>query len=170
MNNSLPLPNRKSLRLQEYDYSSCGYYFITIVVQDHICRFGQITTSEMHLNDIGKMVAACWLELPNRFKNISLDCMQVIPNHMHGVIRIEDNDVDQTDNKCVLGNIIGAFKSITTGKYIKGVRELGWPFFQKRFWQRNYYEHILRSQSDYDNISEYILENPAKWEEDKEYR
>jgi len=67
-----------------------------------------------------------------------------------------------------LGQIIGAFKSITTHEYILGVENRGWPRFQKRLWQRNYYEHILRDQADYERKAGYILDNPLNWEKDDE--
>jgi REP element-mobilizing transposase RayT len=66
-----------------------------------------------------------------------------------------------------LGDMIGAFKSLTTHKYIQGVREAGWPPFIKRLWQRNYYEHIIRNERAYLNISAYIQNNPARWQTKK---
>lgn len=71
-----------------------------------------------------------------------------------------------TRNKTV-GNIIGAFKSIVTVEYIRGVKSLGWPAFRKRLLQRNYYEHIIRDEGDYKRIADYIVDNPAKWKGNK---
>jgi REP element-mobilizing transposase RayT len=68
-----------------------------------------------------------------------------------------------------LGDIIGAFKSLTTNAYIRGVREFGWPSFDKRLWQRNYYEHVIRDAADLERIREYIVNNPAKWADDRLY-
>jgi len=67
-----------------------------------------------------------------------------------------------------LGGIVGAFKSITTHKYIQGVDQFAWPIFYKRLWQRNFYEHILRDQADYERIAGYILDNPLNWNQDDE--
>ena len=67
-----------------------------------------------------------------------------------------------------IGQIIGAFKSITTHEYIKGVDKFGWPVFTKKLWQRNYYEHIIRNQDDYERIAGYILDNPLNWNRDDE--
>ncbi len=61
--------------------------------------------------------------------------------------------------------MIGAFKSLTTHTYIQGVRERNWPPFEKRLWQRNYYEHIIRSERAYNTISAYIRDNPVRWQE-----
>lgn len=66
-----------------------------------------------------------------------------------------------------LGEIVGAFKSLTTNAYIHGVKQKGWPPFTNRLWQRNYYEHIIRDQRSHDEIAEYILENPLRWADDK---
>ena len=67
-----------------------------------------------------------------------------------------------------LGEIVGAFKSLTTVVYTRGVRQSGWPGFRGRLWQRNYYEHIIRSETELDRISEYIASNPARWDHDDE--
>lgn len=69
-----------------------------------------------------------------------------------------------------LGEIIGAFKSITTVEYIKGVKNSGWQPFDGKLWQRNYFEHIIRNQEAYENIADYIINNPSQWTEDKFYR
>ena len=69
-----------------------------------------------------------------------------------------------------LGEILGAFQSIVTVKYIRGVKTKGWPRFKGKLWQRNYYEHIIRDERAYHNISEYIINNPAKWAEDKFFK
>jgi len=69
-----------------------------------------------------------------------------------------------------LGNIIGAFKSITTVKYIENVKKNNWKQFLKKLWQRNYWEHIIRNYKEYRYISQYIINNPQKWQQDKFYK
>ncbi len=68
-----------------------------------------------------------------------------------------------------LGDMIGVFKSITTNEYIRNVKNNDWQPFNKRLWQRNFYEHIIRDENDLNRVREYIITNPAKWEEDKYY-
>ena len=68
-----------------------------------------------------------------------------------------------------IGQIMGAFKSITTNKYIQGVEQHDWKYFQVRLWQRNYYEHIIRNEQAYDKIAEYIINNPCNWLKDNYY-
>jgi len=66
-----------------------------------------------------------------------------------------------------ISDIVGAFKSITTVKYIQGVKTLDWAHFEDRLWQHNYWEHIIRKQESYQQIADYIMTNPAKWKADK---
>ena len=68
-----------------------------------------------------------------------------------------------------LGDMMAAFKSVTTVEYISGVNNLGWQPFNDKLWQRNYYEHIIRDEMAYQKIAEYIDDNPARWKEDKFY-
>ncbi len=71
-----------------------------------------------------------------------------------------------TKNKTI-GDMLGAFQSIVTVEYIRGVKTLGWQPFNGKLWQRNYWEHIIRNEQSYQNISNYIINNPKKWDEDK---
>ena len=78
--------HRKSIRLQGYDYSQAGAYFVTIVAWGRECLFGEITDGEMKLNNAGKIVQWEWLELPKRFGFIELGAYVVMPNHFHGIL------------------------------------------------------------------------------------
>jgi REP element-mobilizing transposase RayT len=166
---------RHSIRLKGYDYAQAGGYFVTIVTQGRECFFGEIHNDKMILNDAGRMVKAAWEALPQRFPNIGLDIFKVMPNHLHGIVVIHDDPVvpalssrATTRVAPTLGDIVGAFKSITTHEYIRGVDESNWPQFYKRLWQRNFYEHIIRDQPDYERIARYIADNPSNWAEDEE--
>ena len=81
---------RRSIRLKAYDYSQAGNYFITIVTQDRECLFGEIKDHEMSLNQAGEMIKATWEQLPNRFPNIETGNFVVMPNHIHGIVAIND--------------------------------------------------------------------------------
>jgi REP element-mobilizing transposase RayT len=147
--------HRHSTRLRDYDYSQGGAYFVTIVTHDRACVFGQIAEGEMQLSLAGQMTAQCWLELPERFPSVELDEYVVMPNHVHGIIRITDgNAVD-------LGEIVRTFKAVTS----RNVRLSGLSTFG---WQRNYHDHIVRNEDDLNSIREYIVYNPARWAEDEE--
>jgi len=154
---------RPSLRLPAYDYTPPSGYFITICTQDRLPLFGEIEGGELRLNAAGHMIEEIWAALPERFSHISLDASIVMPNHLHGIIVIQEEHPGQG-----LGHIIGAFKSLTTNRYIKGVRELGWTRFPGHLWQDNYFEHVIRGDESLDRIRAYIAANPSQWESDPE--
>lgn len=160
--------HRRSIRLKGYDYSQAGLYFITICCNRKgnplWLPFGKIENKEMILNDAGKMIETEWVALITRFQNIELHEYIVMPNHFHGILQIVGETAGATKT---IGDMMGAFKSITTVEYIRGVKTLGWQRFDGKLWQRNYYENIIRDEQAYQNISNYVINNPAKWNEDK---
>ena len=177
--------NRKSIRLKGYDYSQAGLYFITICCQNRECRFGKIENDEMILNEFGNIAYTEWLKLPERFPNFKLDVFQIMPNHMHSIIALNDVFVGagftpaQNDNQPnddiratarvapTISDIVGAYKSLVANGclniYKSKNKSMG------KLWQRNYHEHIIRNEQSYQTISEYIINNPVKWTEDKFY-
>jgi len=177
--------NRKSLRLKHYDYSSEGYYFITIVAQNREHLFGEIVDGVMGLNVAGLMVEELWHDIPNDFKHVKLHEFIIMPNHIHFIIEIVGvplvgtldmqtkiiNNIQSkratTRDAPTVGDVIGVFKSKTTNQYIKMVKNNTLPPFNKRIWQRNYYEHIIRDENDYTRIAEYIINNRLSWELDR---
>ena len=180
-------PQRKHIRLPNYDYATPSAYFITICTQSHIARFGTVVDDKMQHNAAGEMIETQWLELSQRFSTIELDAFVVMPNHFHGIIILDDSNlvddvgaglvpartrettrVSPTGNHGpLLGNIIGAFKSLTTNAYIRSVKSHNWPPFHRRLWKRNYYEHIIRSDQSYQRIWSYIADNPRRWAQDR---
>ena len=186
--------HRRSIRLKGYDYSQSGFYFITICVQNREHLFGHIENGKMVLNDAGRMVENEWLNIPQRFKNVVLHEYIVMPNHFHCIVEMVETKpvgatlvVDPnknghpqgdaptgsapqgdapTENIPTVGDIVGAFKSITTVNYISSVKDNDWKPFHNKLWQRNYYEHIIRNEQAYQNISQYIIFNPKNWDND----
>src|SRR5215472_16469907 len=79
-------PHRRSVRLQSYDYSQSGFYFVTICTQDQRCMFGEIVNGEMYLNGAGSIAQSTWSTLPERFQHVELDQYVVMPNHVHGIV------------------------------------------------------------------------------------
>lgn len=170
---------RKSIRLQEYDYSQAGLYFITICVQDRLCLFGEISNApDMILNEAGKMVEKWYSELPNKFPDIQCHEMVVMPNHIHCILEntglkpvIERGNVILGEHPgSPLHRVVQWFKTMTTNEYIRGVKQGGWPLFRGKLWQRNYWEHIIRSEQSYRAIEAYINNNPASWRNDQLYQ
>ena len=169
--------HRRSIRLQDYNYASTGLYFVTICIQDRQCLFGEINNDRMILNYMGKMVENQWNILPQRFSNITLDTFVIMPNHIHGIIDIvgknETNNVGARSPRPLLsgrgnpaptlGQIMAYYKYGTT-KQINIIRST--PGI--RFWQRNFYEHVIRNEDELDKIRQYIANNPLDWDSDKE--
>lgn len=172
---------RHSLRLKGYDYSQPGGYYITICTQGRRRLFGEVAGQQMILGDAGRMIDRWWSQMPHKFPNITLDEYVTMPDHFHGIIII-NNDVDDggvplvgtlnADNTSdragtrpapEVGDIIGAFKSLTTNEYIHNVRENGWVPLDGKLWQRSYWEHIIRDEREMDIKRQYIIDNPTRW-------
>jgi REP element-mobilizing transposase RayT len=181
---------RKSIRMKGYDYSQAGLYFITICCDGRFCRFGNIENNEMILNEYGIIAYNEWGKLSERFFNFELDVFQIMPNHMHGIIVLNNvgagftpdlNDViDKNDAQVIdadiragaspaptITDIVGAYKSLVA-KGCLGIYKFRNETMGK-IWQRNYYEHIIRNEQSYNTISNYIINNPAQWQADKFY-
>jgi len=141
---------------------------VTICSHGRKCVFAKVHKGVLALNDAGKTIAEFWSALPGRFPNIGIDEFIVMPNHLHGIICIETpNERAAIKAAPTLGQIIGAFKSITTNEYIRNVKTSYWAPFDKQLWQRNFYEHVIRTDMDLFRIREYIINNPAQWENDE---
>jgi putative transposase len=152
---------RRSLRLKDYDYSKAGGYFTTITSQNRATLFGELdlTTGSTHLNDAGKMIQRWWADLPQKFRTVTLDASVVMPDHFHGIVLL---DCGSCESKPVsLSDVIHWFKTMTTAEYFRGVRDHGWPAVDRRVWQRGFYDHVIRSESDLEDIRRYIEGNPG---------
>lgn len=169
--------NRKSIRLSEYDYTLPGAYFVTIVTYQRKCILGAIRNGEIILSNIGRIVNNTWQEIPIHFPNATVDNYVIMPNHIHGIVNILDTGVGARHASPLrgkdplgtsprsLGVIIGSFKSAAT-KRIHQTEE----YKKIQVWHRNYYEHVIRDERDYEKIVEYIITNPANWMDDPDYR
>jgi REP element-mobilizing transposase RayT len=173
MNYSPGQHRRRSIRLSGYDYSQNGAYFITVCTKNRQCLLGEIENGEMRLNDAGRIVVAEWMKTAEIRSGIELDACVVMPNHFHGIFVVSDGrgtarraPTVERFGQPVPGSIptvIRAFKSAVT-KRINEMRQIpGEPL-----WQRNYYEHVIRNDDELNRIRQYIIDNPAKWDMDKE--
>jgi putative transposase len=160
---------RKRLRLKEYDYSQPGAYFVTICTKDRVQRFGEIVDGEMRANDMATVVQSCWNDLPNHYLNVELDAFVIMPNHVHGIVVILDNPVGATyasplqSSNNTLGDVVGSFKSAVAKRINEIQNTPGAPF-----WQRGYYDHIIRDDRSLTQIREYIANNPLRWVSDEQ--
>jgi REP element-mobilizing transposase RayT len=160
--------HRRSIRLKGYDYSQDGAYFVTICTHNREFSLCDIVDGEATLSEDGKIVNYEWMRSSEIRKEIELDAFIIMPNHIHGIIFIHDNkdkNVGANGRSPLrsLGSFVSGFKSITT----KRINELhNTP--QKPFWQRNYYEHIIRNDRSLNAIRRYIQNNPLIWQYDME--
>jgi putative transposase len=178
---------RNTNRIPQHDYSTPGQYFVTICAENRQELFGTIENDKMVWNDVGNMINIWWQKMFRTYQNRIIDEYIIMPNHIHGIINIVGG------NPCVapmqnekLGNnqkisnngrthgsaptisdMIKWFKTMTTNQYIQNVKNNNWIPFNKRFWQRNFYDHIIRNDKSLNNIREYIINNPAKWDNDE---
>ena len=128
--------------------------------------FGEIVGATLRGRpDKADQMTIKWLlEAENKFQGICIDKFIVMPNHIHSIVRIQGDHIGSP-----LHEIVGWFKTMTTNEYIRGVKSGAYPPFNKRVWQRNYFERIIRDEAEYQRIWHYIDENPARWEEDEYY-
>lgn len=158
------LVKRKKLRLEHFDYSSCGGYFVTICTHERSPVFGEITGSAVGAalcgrpNNPHKIIEKWLFEIENKFFGTTIDFYVIMPDHIHFIVIKTGGHTGPP-----LQQIIDWFKTQTTNEYIKGVKSGLYEPFNKHFWQRGYYEHIIRNQQDLDEIRHYIENNPAKW-------
>ena len=166
-----------SARLASWDYSNPGLYFITICTKDRINFFGEISYNEMYLNEIGKIADKFWGDIPDHFHNVELGEFIIMPNHVHGIIIINESPVEtrhalslpnktthprfRNPGKHTISSMVGSFKSAVTKSAHLIDPDFGW--------QSRFHDHIIRSNDDYKRVSDYIKYNPENWMRDKFY-
>lgn len=161
-------PERKKMRLTDYNYSQNGFYFITICSHEHKPILGHIEEDKMILNDYAEKVDSLLMEMLERHKNITLDKYVFMPNHIHMILVIE-NECNDAVNESGIIEFIQEFKSKAVNIYINGVKESLYEPFSKKLWQRSYYDSVIRNRDTYELIWNYIDNNPLKWALDKYY-
>lgn len=183
MNNATKATQRKSIKLKDYDYSQEGGYFITICTENRKMLFGDVIEDKMILNNLGQVVKQTIEETSKIRPNIQIDIYQIMPNHVHMIIVIlnrrgvlhtpalreleglyqkgEFNSPLQSPSQTI-GSIIRGIKSMATGQIRILMNNPQLPI-----WQRNYFEHVIRDEKDFNMISEYIMNNPLLWDRDR---
>ncbi len=170
-----PQRRRHSLRLPDYDYGQAGAYFVTVCTRDRLPLFGSIAGNEMQLTKAGRAVAERGSAIPDHYPHAETDAFVVMPNHIHGIIFITETSVG-ANNHSPLRSGCSSFRSPsrTLGSIVRGFKIGVTKWFRantdvRDVWQRNYYEHVIRSEATLRDIRAYIVNNPAKWTEDPEY-
>jgi REP element-mobilizing transposase RayT len=161
--------HRGSIRLKGYDYSSAGAYFVTVCVRNRKHALGSVRNGRVDLSPNGLIVLQAWQYLPQRFPRVTLDAFVVMPDHIHGIIILSgdppsDNRRDHTRARGTqpgsLPAIMQRLKSLSTQLINKANNTPG-----QRFWQEDYYEHIVRSDDEMERIRRYIVTNPTRWQD-----
>lgn len=177
-----------SARAPFWDYGCTAAYFVTICTQDRKCYFGDVVDGKMNLSGIGIIADVLWHEIKNHTQNVELEQFVVMPNHIHGILIINNDNDDGTTHsvetthalslqqqslpqqtigqkrfqhqgKNTLSSIIGSYKSAVT----KHAHRLGFDFA----WQSRFHDHIIRNEQSFQTIADYIANNPLKWGNDK---
>ncbi|MCZ4221950.1 transposase [Pedobacter rhodius] len=168
-----------SARCQNWDYASEGAYFITICTKDRQHYFGEVANGRMLLSNIGIVANLMWYEIKNHNKNVELGEFIVMPNHVHGILILNNLDKVETGHtlslpstektigqqrfqnqgKNTISSIVGSYKSAVT----KHCNRLDFEFA----WQSRFHDHIIRNSASFSNISNYIITNAANWNTDK---
>ena len=141
-------PVRKNPRLENFDYASCYYYFVTICTKDKCCLFG----SPSKLSHFGMIAKDCLKEIVQHFHGVQLDKWVVMPNHIHAIVVLSGSNAS-------LSTIIGQYKSAVT-------KQMHTIDPQIAVWQSSFHDHVIRNQADYERIWAYIDTNPARWMDD----
>ena len=164
------------MRLRGYDYSGVGAYFITVCVDERRLAFGRACEETIALNLYGKIVAHEWEQTALMRERVELDEWVVMPNHFHGLLWFTEPPL-QTHNgpksglwraPDSLGSLVGGWKGAVSSAIKKQREAKGWP--QITVWQRGYHDHIVRDERELEFIRRYIRENPARWNQDVEFR
>ena len=174
----------ESTRFKCWDYSNYGNYFITMVTHNRVNYFGNICDGKMVLNEIGIIVDDEFKRsFAIRLNEFMLAEYVMMPNHIHAIVTIKKNqplnslinakkpDLYRLPNS--LSSFIGTFKSSALNKVDDWIdtSNLDIPKFNKYnpLWQSNYHDHIIRNETEFNNICNYIRNNPQNWNDDSEY-
>ena len=166
--------HRRSVRIKGYDYSQAGLYFITICTQNRAHLFGEIENGVMILNDAGRFAERCWLVIPEHYPEEELHEYVIMPNHVHGIVGVQNVRVQNFEPLHLRQNQYQKIIPRSIGAIVRGFKIGITKWFQQNTtihtaWQRNFYEHIIRDEKSHLNISEYIINNPMIWREDRYY-
>ena len=166
------------MRLLGYDYSSPGYYFITICTKKMQMMFGVVRNDTMILNSYGRIIERCWKDLPDHYRCV-LDAFVIMPNHIHGIIIIPDVASDpvpaglnplvreerethlRKEKRVSITEIVRGFKTFSAATVNQQRETQG-----EVLWMRSFHDHIIRTVDDVERAREYIRLNPSKWKKD----
>ena len=167
MSEASELPKRKRTRLEDYDYSSSGAYFVTICTKDKrrilcdVVRDGALDVPYIRLKSYGKLLDYEIKKSMDVYKHIKIDKYVIMPNHIHMIIIILD-DLSGTSRAPSRTNE-------TLPSFVSMIKRFTNKKCGRQLWHRSFYDRIIRNRDEYEKIWKYIDENPLKWEEDEYY-
>ena len=168
MDNKKELPKRKHPRLDNFDYSSNGAYFITICTQNRRCVLSHVVgrglapaASCIEYTSLGKIAEQQLFLLAARYSCIAIDQYVIMPNHIHAILILKSEAAGASPRPTIM-DIVCTYKSLTT-------RECKKNGYQGKLFQTSFFEHVIRGREDYDEIVKYICENPVRWCYDELY-
>ena len=159
MDKEKELPKRKHPRLDNYDYSSAGAYFITICTQNRRCVLSRIVgrglapaeTTAIEYTSLGEIAEKQLFLLADRYPYLTIDQYVIMPDHIHLLISIHNGEDTPEKRTSRIARFIGTFKRFCNKEYGENI------------WQGRFHDHVIRNQQDYDETWEYIANNPRKW-------
>ena len=159
------MPERKHSRLKGYDYGAAGGYFVTICTQNRQCLLSRIVgrglaPAEIQYTQYGQIARNQLLLLEQRYPSLKIDQYVIMPNHIHIIFILRD--AAGASQRPTITDVVCAYKSLTT-RECKKVRPID------KLFQTSFYEHVIRGRKDHDEIAEYIINNPKRWELDHLY-
>jgi REP element-mobilizing transposase RayT len=150
---------RRHHRLAGYDYTTPGYYFVTICIHDRLPLFGSIGGGALHPSPAGDMVRAAWHQIADLHPGIAIDIDRTMPDHVHSIVVLEDD----RRRTLSLPEVVHRYKSLTTKYYARAVRDRGWPRFHGKLWQEDFFDHVVRTDPELDAVRQYIDGNVERW-------
>jgi REP element-mobilizing transposase RayT len=171
------------LRKKGFDYSTPGFYFVTIDCHRGEWHFGFILKQRMTLSEFGQIAYSEWLKLPSRYPHLKLHIFQFMPNHFHAIVELMDvysNEADNSRESIITSNsmlalhhheslsdILGGYKSIVSNECLRIHKEKFKEFKRVpilgKIWQRSFFDKIIIDKPMFKSIARYIRNNPKKW-------
>jgi putative transposase len=169
--------HRRSIRLRGADYTEAGAYFITVCAAERRNIFGQVVGGRVLLSPLGEICSKCLLGISEHFGHASVREYVVMPNHLHAILTLEvgaryivpgvrGTRTPERFRKPVAGSVPTMVRTFKAAVTRQASRELRWAGGE--IWQRNYFERILRDGKEYAEANRYVVENPLRWEWDRE--
>ena len=160
----------ETTRLRHWNYGCNAWYFVTICVQHRLCVFGEVVDADMKLSEMGEIAAQAWINSFDIRPYLISDVWVIMPNHVHLVFGIDPPPSQQPE---YVTNRVGPLQAKSLQSAMNGYKgavttlckRAGYENFA---WQPRFYEHIIRDEPSLLRIRDYVLNNPAKWDNNKD--